>query len=85
MERRDFMGAMLAIFGGIALPAPVIERVRLIVPAKPDLLTSGRLDELMRGLIPGMNSRLYPGDHVSVGARADNDFIPQPEGCRIVT
>jgi len=45
MERRDFVGAMLALFAGVAIPEPVLEAVRLITPAKglwsTDLITSG--------------------------------------------
>lgn len=32
MERRDFVGSMLAIFCGVAMPEPLIEAVRLIQP-----------------------------------------------------
>lgn len=32
MERRDFVGAMLAVFCGVAMPEPLIEAVRLIQP-----------------------------------------------------
>ncbi len=32
MERRDFVGSMLAIFCGVAMPEPIVECLRLIQP-----------------------------------------------------
>ncbi len=34
MERREFMGAMAALFGGVVLPGPVLECIRLIEPVE---------------------------------------------------
>lgn len=64
MERREFMGAALALFCGVALPAPVIELIRVapIVPApfvEPDWMRAA--------MGKFMNDALYPPQMVVIG------------------
>ena len=48
MERRDFVGAMLALFAGVAIPEPVLEAVRLITPAEAVSVTTAEIDAMLK-------------------------------------
>lgn len=52
MQRREFMGAMLALFCATVLPEPLIEPVRLIQPVDPfDAMREIYMNGIIRNVV----------------------------------
>jgi len=70
MERRDFVGAMLALFAGVAMPEPVLEVVRLITPAEAISVDTATIDAMLKEIY------MQPiFDNVAVGQRRYNQWM----------